>query len=745
MENYIRIQSNFFFELGNTPPTGEGFGPLGNTSLERNEKYQVTTTFNNSGNIKAIAVCNSEILIVPQVNSAGTITDKVNLILKPESNSQPCSEFNIKYLVYRGLLKSSFLDANVADTIHQYGVNNKNALLNKIWAKIKGFYYPDPNSTAGLNSDKVKPEDVGYFRDLATIPDNTLIEDFFAQNLNVEFQIPRADQGDWIGDFYGDFGFEIVLSDNSNEGFDFDFKYARAEKCIFDIDPTPSHPSGFNEKRYRENILNFMDPSAFYGMHFTDFGKLYIYPNEPVGSPMQYLSTEADSNAIYDDVVSLFGNKNKIYIDIRSERNRSYNYFSYYSESKNNHNSLKLGLQSGNLNLTEYNTESWPILIIEAPIAPTTFATKYHINLKNLNNKRVFHYLEIGAPYIDLNRFSFSNVDSTEQFPFEISVLWKNCTDGAIKSYVSRYIRLLYLANFSVIPEKNLNYDTMDIYSKVFPSDIFSLNSAKRLKVLEDRYGSSVITIPHDNSWISKFPGRNSSGFFGIVGQTVSTIDKIFRDEDKQIRTKFLFEMEFIEFWSENPSSQFAKTIGPKESTFKIDEYSADKGNSYLLGVSENTWHTKSCNFLYGPRVNLPFINIGKVNAALNFKLGLDESEVNSLIQIANDEGLVDPRIGLVAVNDGQWFLDGEDIYYQQFEVQVVGENMDGFELAVDTEDTPSGTELNTPVIQTPKVYTIDGQIFFSYKYVLDFPENPEILNDEIDEDEDIMKVNLKD
>lgn len=329
-----------------TQAAGNGFGPKAG---DETNKFRVTSSFTATSPVNAYAVTSGFVMVQRDAND----TDRINLILRPFD--QPILGFTpIKYFIYRGLKLSDFLagtsytEVNTASTsewIQQLLItHNAQNQGGTFFSKALGY---DPSNQPG--------------------PSN--IDSYFFRN-DPNFQLPYVARGTQLGQFFitgnNAFGFEIVMSDGSIVA---DYDFARKQFHEVDITGIPegNDAEKFTKRLKKEEILSFIDPAAFYGMHFTDKGFVEIRNNSNQ-------TEKKKGQDIYTNIVAAFDTKKKLYIDVRSENSDSYNFYQNYDgivSGVDNGMHLKVGTEftdelTNNLAAQTFETFGWPIIIQEA-------------------------------------------------------------------------------------------------------------------------------------------------------------------------------------------------------------------------------------------------------------------------------------------------------------------------------------------------------------------------------------------
>ena len=334
--------TSFFFtdySALSAPTAVDAFGPVaGNLTTQ----YRTTSFVNGSG--KLYAICDGQLLIQPQTGS----TSKVNLILKPgKSYNGP----KVKYFVYRNVNMSDLINGNNLVDKNDSDPNQPD-IIKRIWKEFLDFNMPFYNQ--GIIStppDTIPAIQIGYGQQPAT----TLIDHVFTyKNETDVYQIPSCAKGEFIGNFTGKIGLDVVLDygdyelTNQDELFRLDLAFARAHVHVFDTtNPTINTPVKI--KQYREHILQFMDAAALWGSHIN------------CGTIETVHGDKKTAVEIGSDILSKYFTKDKVYVYIQGENDRSYNYYDTVRKVYGFNPSGEIA-----------HTNEWPILIKQFSIAGTT-------------------------------------------------------------------------------------------------------------------------------------------------------------------------------------------------------------------------------------------------------------------------------------------------------------------------------------------------------------------------------------
>jgi hypothetical protein len=289
----------FFTELDklnnqNTSGNGEAYGPM--SVANSKDRFRVTSTHKVSTDAKVIAVCKGTILIQEQTGSS----DLVNIILKPLE--QPSFELpKIKYFIYRGVKKISLANGT------EIAAKNTSDLTNSVWT--------DYNAYNNLTNQAPPKELLGLGMDTNSVPykDEDLIDGVFYQT-GTTHQLPTVQAGWHLANFGDDIGFEIMFE---SLGFEPTLAIARKADNIIEVNTLTgtSQADFFEHWHDKEDVLNYIDPCAFWGSFYT---------NNLIVKLSNNTKNKKKGDELYTDVLSLFKNKNKCYTHFVSTLKNSY-------------------------------------------------------------------------------------------------------------------------------------------------------------------------------------------------------------------------------------------------------------------------------------------------------------------------------------------------------------------------------------------------------------------------------------
>jgi len=301
----------------------QAFGPVNSNQFNCTSKF----TINGSGVKKALAVQTG--VLIAQEDSSG----RINIALRPLNNQS--NKPSVFAYIYRGLDKSNFLDSS--NNIISSGNTNETDFTASIWSAYQAYN--------GNTNGPVSGALIGF--------DNTAAGSIsLASIFNNQEAITAhvVQEGAFIGNWNSsqDIGFEVVLM---NDFFLPDIDFLRKTNHTIDV----SSLTNLELKAKREEVLAFIDPAAFYGLHYYDT----VSAIDSNGNT----STYKEQSEYYDDILNIFQTKNRVYLDIRNESGYSYNFYGNYQDGSGNH--VKLGNSLTAPTAQVYSTSSWPYLAID--------------------------------------------------------------------------------------------------------------------------------------------------------------------------------------------------------------------------------------------------------------------------------------------------------------------------------------------------------------------------------------------
>ena len=360
------------------------YGPVSTgPPADKENKFRVTSLFKASADVKAYAAVAGTVMlqrVSDEANPGAYLPDVVNLVIKPYK--QPMPGFTpVKYFIYRNLRLDNFLmGGSAADEKFVRAEAGASAFIQNQWAIHTAW-----NSAAPFESVKL-----GY--DPANQSGSAEIEGLFHRQNPYE-QLPFVARGDHIGDFRANagadgFGIEIILEGDFQPGYDYVRKY---NEVIIDVSGMPSGTAQekFSLRLRREQVLNYIDPAAFFGLHMNTGGWLQV--KDGTGNK------KLTGLGVYDNVITKFATRDTLYVDIRNENGFSLNFYNEYDDGSGN--ALEVGATSASLIAQPYASNKWPLIIRTLVAEPNTNDyNQVFLRLRRGYNNRPIVYLEHGQP-----------------------------------------------------------------------------------------------------------------------------------------------------------------------------------------------------------------------------------------------------------------------------------------------------------------------------------------------------------
>ena len=648
------------------------FGPL--LGVE-DRKFNLTNIFTSITNAPAYAVTDGILFIVPQNGSPNL----VNIFLKPTTAVD--MGVKIKYYAYRSINIENFFQAS-GSSFDLLPKNDSNILpfLNEIWKEFQEFNnIPDQN----VNSINFEAEKIGF----STSQIEHSYKSFFksipdpidpSQTILV-YNLPKVAIGAHIGNFTDSFGFEVVIDEgdfskeNSDTGFEFQQPYFQARQCILNLDNSNdvkdygNLPNSVSEKIFKESVYLFVDPASFYGAHVTN-------PNGTnIGGSIKVVGIsdpQTSSKDIYENIVSKFINKDKIYLYIKGKSGRSFPFYDSLKEVRINISTTTFPLQDS----------SWPIF----RYAINNNITIYRIGfLLNVTTALVYSNNLIEGSY--LFRCNNSNAQTAGNYSIEFPFYKYN----SIKKYFGGFA-YISIEEDEIVPNelfRRVNIDT------IFEEEDFGTDPSIKL------------------SWVN-----NLETILKSRGDEIAVYNsKVIIDSVKNLRTYHVAPI--LSTIQEGALSEVTKTdymhagyfAGEIENSTDFCKYVLGKDNAVIWKGSIKDGIEFS---------SLAFRTDDNINYFNTFFLGITKAEYDNLISRLPK----DPTINkIIATNINFYFkkenglTDNQLLHFTKYNLQLQYDNFNGDRTNANVTSTPTG---ETDVF----MYTTDNQFFFTKNYTQDFP-----------------------
>lgn len=645
--------------------TSSPFGPVSTSQYSTTSVVQTSSTTP----VKVYAICDGQILIQPCVDD---VSNKVNLVLKPSATYAP---LKIKCFIYRGVNKADLIgtDSNVVkwDT----SVSGQPHLLYTIY-----------NSKS--SEDIISGKNVGYKESTDATFLATSIDSCFTSTSG--YQLPVCSAGDHIGYFSTSIGLDVVLDDGvytlekTTEPFSFDLSYARVLNHYLDTSKVAakiSSISGANSDsyiaRYREYVHQFMDAAAFWGSHAGTDGDIVLSNGNKIKS----------ASDIYTNILQKYQTPNNVYIYLKAERGRSYN---FADTTKKVYFEQTDATSTSNYYLYQ-DTSGWPILIKQYTVSSIYMKVQYHISayvhesdqlvpVKIISPKCNYFKSNTSLTADKMNNETWAVEPKTGVFEYTFSNLVLN-SDKTVASFI-------------FINTKVNQSETEKYYNDLWPVDI------RQDQLLKASTDTQIISLDTVDKAIIK--DLNPILHCGAEMQ-----HKIIHEKGTDGTAKRLYQA----IIKDNTKCREAQPVG-NEAQLNISRKPATTG---LIKIDADNEYVEyayddNCNYVvYKSQFN---IDASTTNYSLSLT-NADDFELNkSYFQLGIMETEYDTIAALIPKT-------GANAYFYLYEAAVaVNSDYQKFVLGIQYEDNANSLQTPSPSISDAiYVYTLDGLYFFSLAY----------------------------
>lgn len=590
--------SNFYFftnlylngNVISSQDSSDAFGPIDDMN------YRVCSLHNLPVNAKAYAICDG--LIFAQKIPT---TNELVVVLKPTKQPNSFNLGHIKFIIYRNIKQSSLINGN------QIAAASNNDLTKAIWDSFQKLADEDDSINA---NDKPGVEALGI--DLSTSGQDPLEDIFYLEDGRPFFSV----NGGWhIGNFTGaskKAGLEIVID---TPGYEPKLETARQDDHTINITVSINNASSSQEKFWhwhqKEAVLNYLDPCAFYGSLIGEgirLPELQTNPEDPV--PLGNM----------DDIVSFFQNKNKAYLVINNNHQKSYNYYGFF-DYLGERGKIMLNQQvnplpapiPSSLNPVDFYDE-WPLYTIQVDLNNPDLYFYFSIPLRykpaskddTITSPRLF--LQCGfADGVPFSAYPYEKRfyilghefdDSTNEYLTEVAVIWvskfkfipftlgKKNDQGEIK-FVPAYHKFVFHQHFFKIINRN-NQGEIE-------------NSELRRSFLDNIFPITGMSLPikrGNQETVSRIYNTNIITSFGFSEYGFNGVHKIGIAEDEKNYTFFAYPGNFhssIKDIVKTPHFLMSRRIEDVDFLYSLSEE-----NSYDLTVGQvDSWGGSKKVFQY--------------------------------------------------------------------------------------------------------------------------------------------------
>jgi|GEM_PF-544853 len=675
-------------------------------------EFRTTSKLTFTGAKKVYMLCKGQVLLQPTSDS-----NKVNLILKPFE--QPIKGLPIKYIIYRGLTKSDFINSS---DILTGSATNGTEFVQFLWKEFNQFYSSE-NHPPGTTPPVFSSSFIGFPTGTSQ-PDSQLIDTLFYKLSETEvvdagagtlsepaekaFELPMIPRGTVLGTVSADLGIDIVLNQGDyyieNDAHPFQFNLGYARSLDYKLN-TINEPDEFKKKLIRETCTQFMDVSAFYGLHANGSGKVYV---NGTTTPLTTI------DAVYG-LMGGFYTKNTQYFYIQSSRQRSYNFYGNYTYSDTNANNLKIGTDSSNLTEVVFGDTSWPIHKVSTN--PTTY-----FQLITDNYKEAALFCELGMIATSHENNFIRNANLLQEVPENTSVIVDfNFTkpigfrfDTSGTDVVASMVKLIYegkqlLVSEYVAPPTDPNAPEVVPNSFVLKDidDVFGLlDTVPFVATKNEKEYPSVVD---EQLQLVHFPNSLGKIDTGVV--KVKRIADAIKIDDTSDLERITFETLLMD--CDFNGSTFVKNNTPlKEgNVVKTMAYSKEQNNFYQ---PEKPFSFSTVLFT-DSETTITGVVLEQDQGKLPAKkiLGISKDEYQRLVDLANENNLLNAKLFFrnLLENQEDYFLSAENVKYKSYTLDIIAEN----EL---------GEYLLFCLNEDVRIYSVDDRGYYSTKYSESIPFN---------------------
>jgi len=598
-------------------------------------KFNITSRFQLTSQLKAFA-CQDSLMIVQQSSVDSTL---VNVILKPIEGLK--IQFrSVKYFVFRGILKDSFISG-----LNITPANSSNTeFISRFWTEWNDY----KTKTNQPTLTDPTPQCYGYDTSLL----GTLSVENVYDNSQTDVRALFVKEGEWIGNFSDSFkiGFEIIIQPD-NLTLDLDF--LRSEKFQVDVNGF----TGLDLRAKREQILSFIDPAAFYGLHYDSGVNISTYSGATKTTILK------KQNEIYSFLLeNKFATQNRVYLDIRSEKGLSYNFYQNYNDGSGNN--IKIGNSVIMPVPQSYENNNWPIIFIDVPQTTTSSKNDIKINLRIDDNIKPIVFIENTSIIKETNHSHF--IDETKllngsDWSKDLSFAFPNTGTGSNKLNIAYYINLYYFRQEHNPSSPNTVLQNENYFDSAFcPIDLNNLGDANlKFTRIYNEYPYFI----H-----GQFP--NTTDKFGYVSENGAIWDNT--------RVVFFSQSDF----QQKNTQQFYSSISNLGVNFGFNLEGDFNKMSFLskdIQLSQTNMQENIGSNVYQKLKLLDIVNYNGFPNTLEsiFCLGITQSELSILKNIT---GFSDKHKKYIYIEEitGSPFTDKDGKLFKKFKLKVQGLDNNG-------------------------------------------------------------------
>lgn len=606
----------------------------------------------------------------------------VNIILKPIENLK--IKFTpVLYYVYRGLEKSSFINGT---SIKSRLDSDKSEFIARFWADFDA-YKADSNQASLSNP---VPGDLVVAANAA----NKSLEDIFMRRAlgAADANAFYVREGEWIGNFAGQtVGLEIItglfglrMEIAGTQGVPMDIEYLRKDQHV--IDTASTMLTGLALDATRESILSFIDPAAFFGLHYEAGVGVSTYAGTTKNT---VINIGSPTNAgFYTQLISFFYTANRVYLDIRSEKGHSYNFYKNYSDGSGRNLTVT---DYGTTAVTAYGTNGWPIVFLEETVTASVTQNRASLKLRLDDNSTPISYREYSNYETDPKRDGFITTTTLTTganggWTAPINFYYPNIAVPGGRRNVANYLKLHYYRRaLSVSPRATVLHQGSFLDNLFGSIDLPSFSNGTN----SQEYGTGTEpTFVVSNNLSNNYAYLAETGAFQDTSRTVFYVKELQNANDNLIRSPYP---------EAKPGSGFALTGTLAATSFLRT----------ALTVSSQSLQEQLTGSTYQ---EVKLLDVVAYNESPAFReslyaLGLTNTELHRLTSVVGLSPYHDRYVVFVPTASGELF-DKNGKAFRKYALQVQGLNNAG---------TSATLAPATPV----HVYTNRGFVFASRDFAV--------------------------
>lgn len=695
----LKAESYFPIQTGSLAQTdSQCFGAQSTSSFRTTSKLTFT------GNKKVYSICSGQVFFQPTEGDA----TKVNLVLKPFK--QPIGGLPIKYIIYRGLNKSDFFNTDTEPKVVGDETTGTD-FVQFIWTQFNKFYENDDPS-------ETKPDFLAKFLGYSSSTDSDykarLFDSFFykvteytdeemtTEDADTAFELPIIPMGLYLGEATGSVGIDIVLNDgdyyipNDPNPFQYNITFARSADHSLE---TSTSNTAYENKLIKESCTKFIDLSAFFGLHANGDGKIHSKDSSETAS----IATEVDD--IYG-LISDFYTKNRIYLYIQANRQRSYNFYGNYKYDDTNIDNINIGVDENNLTTTDFDETGWPVYEYDGGSSLT-------LQLLTDNSETVALYVNIGTLNADTehenNFLRNENILQQQDETGTIDLAYTKPISFAIhedtsSNAVSTFIHIIYNGKQMIVEEYvDPNITPLPISQTLKVENNYELFNLLDASLFLTYQNSTTIEIVQNICKRTAFFEKNDSQLNMAIIQTKRVGDFINDFDSNTINKRVTYEtlLDSIDLESRAYFKHASGSIDSCLSSTKI--FNSNQNNFYY---PTKPYYILSNAFTIN-NLSQTALLLLTTDGGLPTKriLGLSYDENQEILNFIESLDLQNISFGLLNLLDNNdYFISDDGAEYSLFNLIMIAENLNG-EIKIYYP--------NNDIL----IYSIDSFIFFSLDY----------------------------